>query len=68
MFNIFIYNSFIAYINGKVGGQYAIIARTNIMLFNEALRMVVFKRLKAYEPTVINAAFAGVIDNYVHVF
>lgn len=51
---------FSGYYNGKVSGQYAVIARTNIMLFNEALRIVVFKRLKASEPAVIKAAFAGV--------
>lgn len=53
-----------SYINGKVIGKYAIISRTNIMLFNEALRMVVFKRLKVNEPTVINATFAGGFNSY----
>ncbi|GIX80249.1 f-box DNA helicase 1 [Caerostris darwini] len=51
-------------IDGKLIGQYAIIARTNVQLFNEAFRLCVQKRFKSFEPQIIHGCFAGGIASY----
>ncbi|GFT31484.1 f-box DNA helicase 1 [Nephila pilipes] len=52
-------------IDGKaVGKQYAIITRTNVQLFNEALRVCCLGRFKPNEPTVVHGCFVGGLKSY----
>ncbi|CAL1291587.1 unnamed protein product [Larinioides sclopetarius] len=53
-----------SYVDGKSEGQYAIIARSNAQLFNEAIRICCQGRLKPSEPTVIHGCFAGGLRSY----
>ncbi|XP_071043161.1 F-box DNA helicase 1 [Parasteatoda tepidariorum] len=53
-----------SYVNSQAVGQYAIIARSNVMLFNEAVRLCCQKRIREHEPSTINAAFVGGIEGY----
>ncbi|GBM02264.1 F-box DNA helicase 1 [Araneus ventricosus] len=53
-----------SYVDGKAEGQYAIIARSNAQLFNEAIRICCQGRLKPNEPTVIHGCFAGGLRSY----
>ncbi|XP_054719922.1 F-box DNA helicase 1-like [Uloborus diversus] len=53
-----------SYTDGRVIGQYAIISRTNVTLFNEAVRICCLQNRKRYEPAVIHGAFAGGIRGY----
>lgn len=52
-------------VRGVIQGQYAIIARTNVGLFNEAIRLCCQKAYKHEdEPRSIHGAFVGGINSY----
>lgn len=51
-------------IDGRAEGQYAIITRTNVQLFNEAFRLCCQGRFKANEPPVVHGCFVGGLKSY----
>ncbi|GFR04333.1 f-box DNA helicase 1 [Trichonephila clavata] len=51
-------------IDGRAEGQYAIITRTNVQLFNEAFRICCQGRIKPNEPSVIHGCFVGGLKSY----
>ncbi|XP_055952785.1 F-box DNA helicase 1-like isoform X2 [Argiope bruennichi] len=53
-----------SYVNGKAEGQYAVIARSNTQLINEAIRMCCQGRFKPSEPRVIHGCFVGGVRSY----
>ncbi|GFU27898.1 f-box DNA helicase 1 [Trichonephila clavipes] len=51
-------------VDGKREGQYAIITRTNVQLFNEAFRICCHGTIKGNEPSVVHGCFVGGLKSY----